>query len=563
MRSPSEDQLRELTLGFFRNHPDAILFVAMSGQVEAANPAAGPWLSQLGLRVGDPLPTHLHEEFLARLATQGERNVYAASEDLVFDLLPGVGTPGIWMQARPRQDPLTNELRAARRAKAAFLAHASHDLRTPLNAILGYSGLLREERPEDQDLERIEHAGRELLALIDQLLEVSRVEAGSVGLFLESFPVSGLVESLAALGVPVVAEGLASGLVVRGDQAKIRQVVSLLCDRLVRAGARPEVTIAPGLRVRLGLPGLSAAAIRGMLEPAGAEGLSAALAEALLHLLGGRSTIDDAALTLVLPVEERQDPLDRSLLELHGPEHATSVLVVDDDDASRDLLRRQLLRAGYRVIGVRDGELGLQVARQLRPDVVTLDIVMPRMNGWEVLRRLKEDPQTASIPVVVVSIIDAAGSGVAVGAAGFLTKPIDRAQLQKTLEQFRSVNPRVLVVDDDAAHRALVGRALSKSGWTVEQAADGAAALEALERSLPDVLLLDLFMPGVDGFAVVEAVRARPAWRKLPIVVVTALDLGPAEHARLAGRVHTVVAKSGSDLDRLLDEIRAVRPPAR
>jgi CheY-like chemotaxis protein len=551
--------LRDLAPSFLEQHPDPILFVTMTGRVDAANATARAWLAARELAVGDPLPAAEHQELIARLASSGARSVWTVG-DHVFDVLPSPDPPGLWLQARPRQDRLGDEARAARRAKASFLAHASHDLRTPLNAILGYSGLLREEHPTDADLERIEHAAHQLLGLIDQLLEVSRVEAGTVGLFLESFPVGALVDALHALHVPVT-RTIDASVVVRGDQTKIRQVVSLLCERAKRAGFRPELLVSAGLRVRLSLPGVTEPAIRAMLEPTGAEGLSAALAEALVHLLGGRVVVEPEALTIELPVEARPDHLDRALLEQHGPEGATTVLVVDDDDASRDLLRRQLLRAGYRVIGVRDGEVGLRAARELRPDLVTLDIVMPRMNGWEVLRRLKEDPETSMIPVVVVSIIDARGSGFAVGASGFLTKPIDRARLLETLEAFRSATPRVLVVDDDATQRALVGRALARTGWTVEQAADGAQALSALEARLPDVLLLDLFMPVVDGFAVVEAVRARPAWRHLPIVVVTALDLGPAEHARLADRVHAVVAKSGNDLDRLLDEIRSVRPP--
>jgi CheY-like chemotaxis protein/signal transduction histidine kinase len=552
-------QLPDLAPGFVAHHRDPILFVTLAGRLAFANAAAAPVLDRAGLKVGDPLPRLVHEELVARLAATSGGATFVAWDQL-FDLSSHVGEPaGAWLHARPRQDPVVDELRGARRAKAAFLAHASHDLRTPLNAILGYSGLLLEERPEDTDLGRIETAAHQLLGMVDQLLEVSRVEAGTVGVFHESFPVGGLLDALRASQVPV-ASTLDGALVLRGDQTKIRQVVGLVVDRLRRAGQRPSVEVSAGLTLTIGVPDASAATLRSLLEPAGADGLGTALAEALVGLLGGRIVTQDRAVVVTLPVEERRDTLDRGLLEIHGPDHAATVLVVDDDDASRDLLRRQLLRAGYRVVGVRDGEVGLEAARQLRPDVVTLDIVMPRMNGWEVLRRLKESPETASIPVVVVSIIDAAGSGFAVGASGFLTKPIDRGKLLRTLEAFRSATPRVLVVDDDAAHRALVARAVARSGWTVTEAADGAEALRALESGLPDVLLLDLFMPVVDGFAVVEAVRARPEWRQLPIVVVTALDLGPAEYARLADRVHTVVAKSSNNLDRLLDEIRAVRP---
>ncbi|MCA9490309.1 MAG: response regulator [Myxococcales bacterium] len=571
--------------GFAEQHPDPVLRVALGGDAMTlvwGNRAARDWMARAGARVGDPIPVHLRDELSARVGSGAVRGVLVSGDrdEPVWEfVVTGGDEPAIWLHARSPDDSVGDQVRSARQAKSAFLANTSHELRTPLNAILGYTGLLREDRPDDPDLVRIETAAHHLRALIDELLEVSRVEAGRIGLFVESFAVGSLASEVRDSVAPLAATRrislrveAPSERVVRADRAKLRQIVVQVLERAVRTAEHAELlvrweVVEESLVVEVGAPGLSAAEARSSLEPEGAAGLGLVLARLLAELLGGTLTAQVGAegtrYRLLAPV--RPDVVEGPAEEapappIQGPADAsTLVLVVDDDAASRDLIARQLVREGFRVAAVADGEQGLIAARRIRPDVITLDLVMPRMDGWEVLRRLKADPVVGQIPVVVVSILDASGFGFALGASGFLTKPIDRRRLQSVLGPYRSESGRVLVVDDDPDQRDLMERALTRQGWTVLQASDGAVALDLLEHQLPNVILLDLFMPRVDGFQVVDAVRSRPAWRNVPIVVVTAMELVPADHERLANRVQAVLAKRGqSTLERLVDEIAAV-----
>jgi len=207
-----------------------------------------------------------------------------------------------------------------------------------------------------------------------------------------------------------------------------------------------------------------------------------------------------------------------------------------------------------------DGEVGLQVARRERPDAITLDVMMPRLDGWEVLKRLKSTPETANIPVVMCSIVDNTGLGFALGASDYLTKPIDRRALTTALAPFRGSEGHLLVVDDNDDVRNVLSRTLRREGWTVTECNDGEQALDWLESNDPDVVILDLLMPGISGFDVVDRMQADERWRDIPVFVVTAKDLTPADQQRLQGSVQRVLEKSGQALRQLSDELRAVAP---
>ena len=237
-----------------------------------------------------------------------------------------------------------------------------------------------------------------------------------------------------------------------------------------------------------------------------------------------------------------------------------TVLVIDDDPTARELIAAHLADSGFTVDTAANGIDGLKKARALRPAAITLDIMMPDIDGWTVLAALKGDPALADIPVVIVTIVDEQRRGVALGAAGYMTKPIDRDRLVEILSRYRRATEpsTVLVVEDDEEQRRLVRELLGARGWMVREAANGRLALDALEEGLPDILLLDLMMPEMDGFGVVAALQGNPAWRDIPVVVVTALDLTAEDHQRLNGGVEQILSKSAYAPTELVKRVGAL-----
>jgi CheY-like chemotaxis protein len=256
---------------------------------------------------------------------------------------------------------------------------------------------------------------------------------------------------------------------------------------------------------------------------------------------------------------ERDEEAPSSLSTLYSPlDTRPVVLVVVDDPSVRELMQRFLRGEGMRIVAAASGEEGLRLARELKPAAITLDVMMPGMDGWMVLSALKADPELAEIPVTMLTIVEDRGLGYALGAADYLTKPIDRARLVAALR--RHCRDRAdcvaLIVEDDPATREAVRRALEHDGWTVHEAENGQVALERLAAGLPGVILLDLMMPTMDGFELVAELRTRPEWREIPVVVMTAKDLTDEDRKRLNGSVRAIVQKAGHSRDTFLAEVR-------
>ena len=227
------------------------------------------------------------------------------------------------------------------------------------------------------------------------------------------------------------------------------------------------------------------------------------------------------------------------------------MLVVDDDPAARDLLTAALKGTGYRLIHAASGEEALSLARAMRPDAITLDVMMPKPDGWEVLNALKADAELRDIPVVIVTMLSDRGIGLSLGAVDVVTKPVDRAHLTALINGLLRRDGPVLVVEDDASAREMMRQTIEKMSLPVAEAADGRQALAWLGgHSTPAVILLDLMMPDVDGFEVLEALATHPQWREIPVIVITAKELTAAERERLLQRTQKVIAKgSASRLD--------------
>jgi CheY-like chemotaxis protein len=240
------------------------------------------------------------------------------------------------------------------------------------------------------------------------------------------------------------------------------------------------------------------------------------------------------------------------------------ILVVDDDPTVRQLVARHLERAGFRVTTAKGGQEALRLARELRPAAVTLDIMMPDLDGWTVLAAMKGDPSLSGIPVVLMTIIEEKNRGYALGAADYLVKPVDRGKLVEALRKVcGSVAGKVLLIDDDDVVRRSVRLALEPIGWHVTEAEHGLLALEQLSATRPDAIILDLMMPKMDGFEFLDELRARPQWRDIPVVVITAKDLTEADRSRLNGGVERIIQKSERDemLRRLTSELgKLVKP---
>jgi signal transduction histidine kinase/DNA-binding response OmpR family regulator len=492
----------------------------------------------------------------------------------------------------------SRQLEAADRHKSEFLANMSHELRTPLNAIIGYSEMLQEDAADlgagqlTDDLKRINAAGKHLLELINAVLDLSKIEAGRMELYLESFEVAGLVRDIAAVIQPLAAKN-ANRLelrcpdeigTMRADVTKVRQALFNLLSNACKFTDRGTISLAVSRETQDGRDcvvfsvgdtgiGMTPEQLTRLFEvfsqadaattrKYGGTGLGLALSRRLCRMMGGEVTVASEAgrgstFTIRLPArvaEAIEEPAAPAPAAGRTPGVGT-VLVIDDEAAVRDLMQRFLAKEGFRVVTAAGGEEGLRRARELRPDAITLDVMMPGMDGWAVLSALKADPEVADIPVVMLTIVDDKNLGYALGAADYLTKPIDRERLVTVLKEHRRDRP-VLVVDDDAGLRQLLRRMLEPEGYAVIEAENGRVALERLRDVSPSVVLLDLMMPEMDGFEFVAAFRRHESWRAIPIVVITARDLSAADRERLNGYVQKILQKGTHDRDQLLAEVR-------
>jgi CheY-like chemotaxis protein len=240
------------------------------------------------------------------------------------------------------------------------------------------------------------------------------------------------------------------------------------------------------------------------------------------------------------------------------PANAATVLVIDDEPNARELIERMLTKEGYRVALAADGKSGLALAQELKPAVITLDVMMPGMDGWAVLNALKADPATADIPVIMVTIVDDKGIGFTLGAADYFTKPIDWPRLLAVLKKYRKDQggQTVLVVEDEAPMRELLRRTLEKEGWRVIEAENGRQALERLADAVPAVILLDLMMPEMDGFAFMQAFHQRADCRQVPVIVITAKDVTEEDRRRLDGQVTRILQKGATSNEELVGLLR-------
>ncbi|WP_321493395.1 response regulator [uncultured Desulfobacter sp.] len=491
------------------------------------------------------------------------------------------------------------QVEEANRLKSEFLSNISHELRTPLNSVNALSRVLMTQAgekltPEENNyLEIIERNGKRLLALINNILDLSKIEAGKVELDCTRFSLEGVVDNIVESLSPL-ARNKNIRLDVRlpetlpqleSDEAKVHQILENIIANAVKFTERGGVSVSALERnghVEITIEdsgiGISSKDLKTIFEEFRQSdgtttrkyegtGLGLAIAHKAVRLLGGdinvSSVVDQGSRFIVnLPVSPSRpsrEPLPIHSLPAVPTRQWPSILIVDDDPKTRDLLSDAFQKQGYNTLTAATGRQALNYAKTHSLLAITLDVIMPEMDGWEVLSQLKKDPDTAEIPVIIVTVSDDRNTGFALGAVGYVNKPLDREQL---LSEIRKIYPTlpstVMLVDDNDTERNQAALWLTREGVQVMTANSAEQCLDLLESQKPDIMVIDLIMPGMDGFALIKAVRANPETTGIPVLVLTAKDLTPQEKKILTMNASTILLKSPECSEQLFEQINTI-----
>jgi PAS domain S-box-containing protein len=514
--------------------------------------------------------------------------------------------------ARARDDAL-----AASKAKSQFLANMSHELRTPLNAIIGYSEMLKEEALEQgnnmlaTDLKKIFGAGHHLLGLINDILDLSKIEAGKISIFAEKMSVTTLVNESIELIQPLAQKnanqvtviGIENAGEIITDVVKLKQILFNLLSNACKFTRDGEIILEISRRQEneygkilfnirdtgIGMSGIEVDKLFEYFSQAdpsttrqyGGTGLGLAISKRFCELMGGNigvsstkgvGSVFEVSLPVViragqsvssLPSDTASTQTKKSSEDAYSSVvDAKRVLIIDDDPSIRELLVRYLTREGFTVLEAENGQQGIEFAEKESPDVIILDVMMPGTDGWSVLEYLKSHTSLSSIPIIMLTMVDDRSRGYALGAMHFLNKPVNWSNLYQIIEdilgQNQSIKRSVLVVDDDSESRALLRHSLESDGWQVEEAFNGKNAIESINNRAPALILLDLMMPEMDGFEFVDAIKSQQNLADIPIIVLTAMDIDGEIHQKLHGQVQNILVKGAYDKDFLLRKISEI-----
>ena len=540
------------------------------------------------------------------------RGFLASENDEIGRLLGALNTYQATSKELDRVRTLSQELEHARdeanqanEAKSMFLANMSHELRTPLNAVIGLAALLKDDAKEDElddylePLDRIHRASQHLLSLINDVLDISKIEAGKIDLFIELFELESIVDDVIS-STEGLAEKQRNKIIkefspeipeVALDLTRVRQIILNLVSNANKFTEDGEIRISAMLSDQseeellisvkdtgIGMTSEQTEKLFSNFTQAdasttrkyGGTGLGLSISKQLAELMGGDISVastegQGSTFTVRLPLSAQNgenEPREQKKAA-DGPSLVSGsgkkVLIIDDDSDVRNIMSEHLKRQGFSVLLADGGQAGIDIAKTEKPDAITLDILMPGMDGWSVLKQLKSDNELSNVPVIIASIVDDKKTGFALGASDYLNKPVSKEDLQASLKQFFSLkeNLSALIVEDDRDSRYYLKKVLQDIDVESTEAENGLLGLKYLSSAdaLPDFILLDLMMPEMDGFEFANEVKQDEKLKDIPIFVVTALDLSEEESELLSKKAQAVIMKKTMSADTIADQI--------
>ena len=501
-------------------------------------------------------------------------------------------------------DIKNKEIQEANRLKSEFLANMSHELRTPMNSIIGFSNRVLKKSghllPERQfkNLEAVNRNAHNLLALINDILDLSKIEAGKMEVYYETFEIREIIgETVDAVTPIAMDKGLTIGktvenVTVRSDKSKIKQILTNLLGNAIKFTKEGSIEVlSEDLKdgfVRMIIKDTGVGIKENDLEiifdefrqvdgsstrKEGGTGLGLSITKRFVDIIGGSITAESeygvgTSFIVTIPTNievqmktEESTSAKEETVDFVTDEHLIetdnlTVLCIDDEKDVSELLNQYLSDEGYSVICADNGTEGVKIAKELHPDMITLDIMMPNVNGWEVISKLKQDPDTADIPVIVISILDDKNRAYRLGVKDYLLKPIEQDALVSSINKlYIEEIKNILLVEDDIDAVNLVTETLGYRDINIRVANNGFDGIKLLREFKPQLILLDLMMPGMDGFEFIEEMKNIKESVDIPIIVLTAKKLNKDEREYLDRHVSSVLEKSGSDMQDILNEI--------
>jgi adenylate cyclase len=561
---------------------------AAHGQIKDAEGNHDSWIAERLARHRAPSYTHVQRRSDGRWIQVNERKTADGGVVAIYADITKL------KQHEAELGAARDAAEEANRTKSSFLANMSHELRTPLNAIIGYSEVLQEDAADKgdnesiKDLQRIESAGRHLLGLINNILDVSKIEAGKMDVFIEEVDLQGLAEEVLSIVKPladksenvievICPEGIGS---FRSDRTKVKQCLLNLMSNANKFTSKGVLTLTVSREdnsrhcFRVSDTGLGmteeqqgrlfqafSQADASTTKRFGGTGLGLAITKHFCTMLGGDVSVEStpgegSTFTIRLPDQGASRAAMEPAAAADG--HAT-VLMVDDDPIVLSLLAKTLKKEGYRIISAQHGVEALELARKYKPQAITLDVLMPQMDGWGVLKELKADVELRDIPVIMVTVLNERGMAMPLGAADFMTKPVDKKRLAAILRE-HCAGPggaSILVIEDDAPTRELLCRTLTSMGYAPHAVVNGRSGFDWLaNHPAPSLILLDLMMPEMDGFGFLRELPQRTAFKDIPVIVVTAKTLTAEDVRILSGQTEGVIAKDSTYLSELTAAVR-------